>query len=407
MATNSDPLSPPQPPNRVYYSLGRMLGVEDFQADQSYHRGRLARALLQMCGTGTVSGLKVQLPQYWQPNTPYAAWAFIVDPSKNIQVNTGLGGVSGNTQPAWPATAGNQTSDGGLTWTNEGPIIPNDWKPNTVFNSPSIIKDPNGNLQLLNGTTSITTGLGVPLWNQTVGGVTPDGTNPAAWTCLGASDLEFQVTPGLAIDRVGRMIEVPRTVCIRIEPWLQNQTASDLNLAIHGTSSGPAIIVDVFATFVGCTRGVTPCFATQDDYDATDAFSPNRLLDSFAMQLVLRTDATPQTPQDPWLATGALPTTSSSPTSTQSLQQNILDATTGPGNTAPFGAGPIPVEYPPGFDASAIFLARIQIAATQGAGGQRPTWDLTKVSIDNFSRLFLYPASLVARWSGLSSGTQS
>ena len=30
-----DHLSPPPAPSRVYYSLGRMLGVEDFQAEHA------------------------------------------------------------------------------------------------------------------------------------------------------------------------------------------------------------------------------------------------------------------------------------------------------------------------------------------------------------------------------------
>ena len=99
------------------------------------------------------------------------------------------------------------------------------------------------------------------------------------------------------------MIEAPVTVCIRIQPWLGNQTVSDLNSAL-AAGKGNSILVDVFATFAACTQGVTPCFASQDDYDATDAFSANRLLDSFAMQLVLRIDANPQLPRDDisWLA---------------------------------------------------------------------------------------------------------
>ena len=278
MASYNDNLSPPQPPSRVYYSTGRMLGVEDFQAEQDYHRGRLARALLQLHGAGTVSGLKVQ--------------------------------TDGNTD---------------------------------------------------------------------------------------LTQLEIQVTPGIALDRVGRIIEVPRLVCIRIQNWLAQQTDSDLSLAFKGTF----LMVDVFATFVACTRGATPCFASQDDYDATDAFSPNRLLDSFAMQLVLRTDATPKLPVDPWLATGPVSTPGVNPThpTPTELKQSILDATAGP------GAGP--AEYPPLFDATSVFLARMQIAATQGAPGARPAADLTNISIDNLSRLFLYPSSLLARWTGLGSGTES
>ncbi len=275
MATDDLTLNPALAPNRVFYSTGRMLGVEDFQADQDYHRGRLARALVQLYGSGTICGLLVQ-----------------------------------------------------------------------------------------------------------------------------TSGTELQVTPGLAIDRVGRIIEVPRLVCIVVNDWLTQQknawlsqlsnpvpgqaSVADLNDAIH---DGSHLMCDVFASFVPCTRGVTPCFASQDDYDATDAFSANRLLDSFAMQLVLRTDSTPLTPADPWRA-------AQSPTGVQTL---LMQSTAGP--SAPT------VEYPPGFDNTAVFLARLLIAATPGGAGQAPTWDTTKISIDNNSRLFLYPAALLAHLSGLASGT--
>ncbi len=286
----SDALNPPQPPTRVYYATGRMLGVEDFQAEQDYHRGRLARTLLQLCGTGTVSGLLVQ--------------------------------TDGNTD---------------------------------------------------------------------------------------VTKLEIQVTPGMAIDRVGRIIEVPLTVCIVLQNWLtqyvtawQGQQSgnspgtpsiADPNTAIH---DGKNLTVDVFATFVPCSRGVTPCFAAQDDYDATDAFSPNRLLDSFAMQLVLRTDATPKTPIDPWAGLGA------QQPALAALRQSMLAGTLGPSGTL--------AEYPPGFDQTAVFLARILVPATAGTSGNPPVWNLTglgSANIDNASRLFVIPVSVLSRWNGLGSGTES
>ncbi len=404
----ADTLNPPPAPSRVFYSLGRMLGVDDFKADQDYHRSCLARALLQLCGTGTVSGLNVTIPQVWQANTSYGAFAFVFDTNQNVQVNTGVAGVSGGTAPAFATTPGDTATDGtGIVWTNEGPINENGWRPNAPFPVPSAIVDSNGNVQILNGTATFTSGGTSPVWSTAVGSTTLDGSPAkAAWICVGPADLEVEVTPGLAIDRVGRMIEVPRTVCIRIAQWLANQAATDLNSFL--TSGSGNILVDVFATFVPCTRGVTPCFATQDDYRATDAFSANRLLDSFAMQLVLRNDASPKLPQDSWLATGALPSGALSAAPAQSLKRSILAAKSGAAATSPFTVnGPTPAEVPPGFDPSSVFLARISIPATEGAGGQPPTFDLNSITIDNLSRLFLYPASLVARMIGLSSGTES
>jgi hypothetical protein len=531
-AAPTDDLSTPLAPARVYYSLGRMLGVDDFRADQDYHRGRLARALLQLFGTGTVSGLNVSVPQIWQANASYPAFAFVYDENQNIHANTGVAGISGDTLPAFAANPGDSIPDGtGIVWTNESPLNANGWRPNSPFPVPSVIVDSNGNVQLLtiplawqanttylassfvydkklnvqvntgatgisgstppafttavgdtvtdgtdivwknegpvnaggwqpnvpfpapsvvvdtngnvqilNGTSTFTTGTTPPVWSKVIGATTQDGatlvaawtcagpsqnvqlvdgdptftagprspvwstaigsttldgsTGVAAWTCLGPSSLEIEVTPGVAVDRVGRIIDVPRTVCIRIQPWLANQSVSDLNSFL---SSGN-IMVDVFATFVPCTQGVTPCFATQDDYSATDAFSPNRLLDSFAMQLVLRTDATPRTPRDPWLPVGPMPSSAITEDIVKSLKLSILSAK--PSASAP-------IEYPPGFDQTSVFLARILIPVTAGDPGQPPKYDLNAISIDNLSRLFLYPASLAARSMGLSSGKES
>ncbi|HEX9939375.1 MAG TPA: hypothetical protein VGB15_19695 [Longimicrobium sp.] len=47
-------------PDRVAYAIGALLGAEDFAAEQGYHRGRLARALAYLHGTGTVAGLRVE-----------------------------------------------------------------------------------------------------------------------------------------------------------------------------------------------------------------------------------------------------------------------------------------------------------------------------------------------------------
>ena len=543
--TPIDDLNPPQPPARVFYSLGRMLGVDDFQADQDYHRGSLARALLQLCGTGTVSGLNVGAPQIWQANTAYRAWAFVYDASLNVQANTGAAGVSGSATPTFAATPGGVVAEEGtgivwtnmgiisgngwrpnapfsypsaiedsngnvqilnwppvwqpnapfaafafvydasqnvqvntgatgvsgagpvafaakpggtaqdganIVWTNEGKVNANGWRPNVSFAAPSAIVDSNGNVQILTGSSPLITGPVAPTWNTVIGGTTQDG-NPAvaawtcagpaqniqtlidgtstfiagkqsplwstniggatadgslalsAWTCTGPSELEIEVTPGLAIDRVGRMIVVPATACIRIKPWLDGQTVSDLTSALAAGNS-TSILVDVFATFMPCTQGVTPCFAAQDDYSATDAFSANRLLDSFAMQLVLRNDANPKLPQDPWLPAGAVPTGAVTAGLTQSLKQSLLSANSGSQANAPFTAGgPQPAEIPPGFDQSSVFLARITIPANTVVSGQRPTFKINSLAIDNFSRLFVYPPSLVARTMGLSSGT--
>lgn len=280
MASNSDPLSSQVDPLRVSYATGRMLGVDDFQAEQTYHRGRLARVLATAMGSGTLSGLNVQ-------------------------------------------------------------------------------------------------------------------TNGAAT----AADLELQVTPGVAIDRAGRVIDVPYQVCIRLDKYLKDP-ANQKKLV--DAFKGGFIIADVFVAFVACDRGKTPSFATLNDYDATDAFVPNRVLDSFAMLLVLRTESNPGIPQDAWQTVAKLgPPAGDQSANLKALKQAILAAKDAPSANFP--------EYPqdPEFDKTSVFLARMKIPATQAGAGATPTYDLTKVnndSIDNLSRLFLYPAALLARWAGLTTG---
>jgi hypothetical protein len=183
MATPADTLSPPPAPNRVYYSLGRMLGVEDFQADQDYHRGRLARALLQLCGTGTVAGLYVSIPQVWQTNTAYTAFAMVYDASQNVQVNTGVAGISGSAPPVLATAPGGTAPDSnGIVWTNEGPVNTNGWRPNSPVAVPTAIVDANSNIQILTVPSPFTSGPVTPVWSTAIGSTTLDGAPAtAAW----------------------------------------------------------------------------------------------------------------------------------------------------------------------------------------------------------------------------------
>lgn len=59
------------------------------------------------------------LCKYWLPNTRYATGSYIVDSNNNVQKGSG---TSGPAPPAaWNTTLGGTSSDGGITWTCEGP----------------------------------------------------------------------------------------------------------------------------------------------------------------------------------------------------------------------------------------------------------------------------------------------
>lgn len=58
----ADPLEARPAPERVNYATGMMLQADDFAAEQTYHRGRLAQLLRYLLGSGTLAGLKVVPP---------------------------------------------------------------------------------------------------------------------------------------------------------------------------------------------------------------------------------------------------------------------------------------------------------------------------------------------------------
>ena len=55
-------------------------------------------------------------------------------------------GISGENEPIWPTTIGTDVADGGVVWTNYGPI--ETWYPTTYYPTPVVILDNNGFLQL-------------------------------------------------------------------------------------------------------------------------------------------------------------------------------------------------------------------------------------------------------------------
>jgi hypothetical protein len=263
MAEETDPIVNDFTPQRVAYAIGRMLGVEDFQAEQNYHRNRLAR-VAQVLGAGTVYGLNV-------------------------------------------------TSAPG--------------------------KD--------------------------------------------ADSLEIRVEPGMAIDRAGRVIEVSTTVCIRLKKFLEGQADSDLSLSFKDKAKG--VVADVFVCFAECDRGKTPAMGVAD-YDATDAFTANRTLDGFRMDLVLRKDD-PKLPVDPWEKVAAKGTSSAA--TLDAIKAILLGAKS--------AAIAEPDEYPLEYDPTAVFLARITVAATNAGAGKKPALDYSAINVDNMPRLFVYPPALLAR----------
>lgn len=302
MSTRPDTLDQPSDPDRVFYELGVMLDREDFRAEQTYHRGRLARALAFLGGAGTVAGLEVKIPP--------------------------------------PA---------------EG-----------------------------------------------------DPIDPAAE--------EIHVEAGLAIDRVGRLVEVPSMRCIRLAKWLAAEESADeddpdevtrrdrLRKAFHPTDPDDttgevpgALILDVFLRFAACDRGKTPAFAT-GPFDALDAVQPSRIRDGFELQLVPRGESTPPVPRSYWEPVGGI----SEPQRAAKLRELIFGAwekfaPRKPND--PLANDPV---VPDWLDAKNdkhwIFLARLHVPCTDGGIDRAAVRDATRaVEVHNEQRLFVYTATALAQ----------
>ena len=230
---------------------------------------------------------------------------------------------------------------------------------------------------------------------------------------------EIRVEPGVAVDRLGRLVEVPRPGCLRLQRWFEASLAADggdmlrrsrypnVNRFVSpriqseaGTGGIPAlpanaVVADVFLRFIACEQGLTPSFAS-GPFDALDAVATSRLQDAYELLLVAREgldDGFSGLP-DPGPDLAAIADIGAR---RAAAQDAVLDAWTASGRSGQAGQlAPLP-EHPRDLDTTAIFLARVLIPATADNPPQR---DGAAVVVDNWSRRFVPSTALVMRWIG-------
>lgn len=293
----ADPLAKrPGPPDMVAYAIGMLLGADDFEAEQLYHRGRLARSLRYLHGVGTVAGLRVEL---------VTALAAGVDP-----------------------------------------------------------RFPRGREESL------------------------------------------VVKPGVAVDRLGRLIEVPSAACIRLGRWYDGQPPDRLTAALHPKGAADplsGVVVDVFIRHYLCENGKTPAFA-DGPFDALDAVHPSRLREFYKLELVPREEEEPPLPLNQWKKLSGIVDPDER---WRELQEEVFKAWQEGSESASGGwntDGPAPLrEHVVGQDPTSLFLARLTLpAVAAGSNDTRPTRTAgAAVTIDNHKRQFVYTTGALARWLGL------
>ena len=204
---------------------------------------------------------------------------------------------------------------------------------------------------------------------------------------------QLVVDPGLALDRLGRLIELPHPACLDLTRWLDALPADTRTAALHpkdGADPYTGLVVDLFVRFVQCPHALTPALAA-GPFDALDAAVPARLADSYELLLVTRAETLPPLPQNAWpdLAAIADPVAR-----TAAFQQAVFDLW--PEGTRDLdGRGQLEplAEHVPGQDPAGLWLARLAIPVA----GDPPARAPGDIVIDNASRPFV-PAS--ARWLG-------
>jgi hypothetical protein len=180
----------------------------------------------------------------------------------------------------------------------------------------------------------------------------------------------LRVAPGLALDRLGRLIEVYVPYCIRAQNWFESQNPDDLEESYANSTSadGPqAVVADLFVGFTTCRRGRTPCFGV-GNVDATDAFTTERLRDGAGLSLVIRTQPEADKPRQeaPYemLSDGSL----SFDDAVQELRLVKIEAGWRESEFWNSADGNINVgnEYGAGQNGTEVLLARIRLPATAG-----------------------------------------
>lgn len=124
----------------------------------------------------------------------------------------------------------------------------------------------------------------------TVAGLKVEGVAKGAPLPSGQNAAEdtLAVHPGLAVDRVGRLIEVPSARCLRLDQWLPGIAAAGANVLKPLELGGKRwLVADVFLRYLECRNGLQPGFPTTG-VDATDAIVAARITDEFELVLAPR-----------------------------------------------------------------------------------------------------------------------
>ncbi|HEX4778534.1 MAG TPA: hypothetical protein VFW74_17300, partial [Acidimicrobiia bacterium] len=195
---------------------------------------------------------------------------------------------------------------------------------------------------------------------------------------------EIRVEAGLALDAVGRLIEIPRAACLTLTRWWDAQPNDALTAALKAGG----VVADLFVRFVACGRGRAPAFAT-GPFDALDATVYSRIRDGYELRLVPRSEDPAPTPVDPWSAiTG--PSVADRLTKAHDVALDMWKTL-----NDRHDRDLVPATLDRNLDW--LLLARVLIPATADATTGRPKRGATAPTVDNTVRPFVMTAGALLR----------
>lgn len=117
------------------------------------------------------------------------------------------------------------------------------------------------------------------------------------------SDVEIKVAPGMALDRLGRLIELPYESCLNLATWLRQQHDDTLSrahvqagLRAAGNGLPEHLVADVYLAYHACARQPEPAFATPNA-DTIDGVQAGRIRDAGQLSLLVRPDGDDREPE--------------------------------------------------------------------------------------------------------------
>jgi hypothetical protein len=219
----------------------------------------------------------------------------------------------------------------------------------------------------------------------------------------GGTDLTLNVSPGYAIDGLGREVVVSETYSLSLIDWLAAQNAAG---TLAGFYNSGVLYLRVTIRAQPCPTGLQPVVAELFD-SGLDPVVPARVGDAFLLEVLgdaNQIQDTPPRPLDTWSPDHTTPATTDLPGSVSSRETATLAAITDPAAHAAMNLQAWllrrtlpPFDDSPGTDAVRTEAARLLLASVHVALATLTTTPaLADTQVNNLVRPFVRPNVLLA-----------